>query len=864
MNIWILMKNKVGYKERSIKEELDFILGEQGLNNFKYGYLTEKEYKELIYKYDNGLLEPSPKQKLVINPRVAYVVTEDMIKRSIPINYIEKNKTLLEFGDISRLSFIDPVANLEWDFLYVVNADVFRETALNFNQSKKVNRGRNTGYTQYPKGTTGFKQFWKREFDRIIDGFEPIIEYKDINGNACFKPCGLRITGEFYFYLNYCPIEQLEVDKNDKSINKVDFPKFLLQDYYYFLELDARENPSKYGFDLDFKKSIILAKSRRKGFSLKCAAGACRLIAFFKKTKVIIASESGQEKTDAALTAKKIIPILDHLSSFTPFGRKDVGDVRRNGGWKNEVLKLTSTNVEITLGIFNTKTKEKKGRQSTVSTITLSKPDAIAGEGIQRVYIEESGKIANLSNVWTFTKESLKAGSIYRGIAVVFGTGGDMKSSTGKDGNSKQFSILYNTPEANDFAAYRNIYDYQETYHTVGYFVSDMWSNFGSFIKVNKQRIFGLDAQGNPLFWVAEIVLNKDRLSKLPPKGKIEDYNKFLTQRCKTPSEAFYETSSNFFNSADLIAVKNEIEREQGGFERYYTVGELVEINGVPTFVPDLENKLEPILTRSNENSNKEGALLIYEKPIKVNGQVMPNSYLISVDPVRDQNSGSSHISIIVFKTPVHAQQIGLEGIVARYTGRKRYEPMSYVYRLMVNLSKYYNALITYENDQDGGILQHFTQTGQLDRLLPMPSLVTKKYLPNSSVTRSFGHQMSTEHHKRMGELLLKEWLDRRHTDIKGVNGDEVVTIQGKRNVELLKDRLIIEELIDYNRQGNFDNVLAFMGIIIQYNEYFSDNVDIVRVEQRKKTDEEVRKWINAKLGSNNTFQNNKVGSLNR
>ena len=145
-----------------------------------------------------------------------------------------------------------------------------------------------------------------------------------------------------------------------------------------------------------------------------------------------------------------------------------------------------------------------------------------------------------------------------------------------------------------------------------------------------------------------------------------------------------------------------------------------------------------------------------------------------------------------------------------------------------------------------------------------MPSLVTKKYLPNSSITRSFGHQMSTEHHKRMGELLLKEWLDRRHTDIKGVNGDEVVTIQGKRNVELLKDRLIIEELIDYNRQGNFDNVLAFMGIIIQYNEYFSDNVDIVRVEQRKKTDEEVRKWINAKLGSNNTFSSNKVGSLNR
>jgi len=48
----------------------------------------------------------------------------------------------------------------------------------------------------------------------------------------------------------------------------------------------------------------------------------------------------------------------------------------------------------------------------------------------------------------------------------------------------------------------------------------------------------------------------------------------------------------------------------------------------------------------------------------------------------------------------------------------------------------------------------------------------------------------------------------------------EIHEIGGIRYLDMLEDKAVIEELIAYNRQNNFDVVMALMGAIIQMNEH--------------------------------------------
>lgn len=786
------------------------------------GYKSIEELSTMLESYNEGTLDSSPKEGKVIDPRVAYVVTTDDIKRSIPYEHIRKHRE--SWGELSILSETSPVANLIWDYLFFTDCSVFSPAAKAFDESRRKfkNSGIKPSYTSHIKGTKGYADFWREEFDRIINGYEPIIDN---------KPCGVRISGEYYFYLNYCRIKKIVTLPDGSKRDVLGFPDFLSMDYYYYKELEAREKPRSIGLDDSYRSNMVVLKSRRKGFSFKAAAGAVWIIAFNANARVGIASEpNSADATDAVKCARKCIPIIDHLTEYTPFGRTDPGDPARNGGWKHELLKDTKDSFSFTFGLFNTKTKEKRGRQSTIFTMSLSKDDAASGEGLNRLYFEEAGKISNLDKAWVFSRESMKAGSEKRGIIIGFGTGGEMVSSSGKRGSSRSLAMLFNNPEAAEVGAYDNIYEYKFSNKKCGYFISDMWSNFGSALNIDNVIYPGLDDNGNAIFWVAELCLNIERASKQPPVGTQEDYNRFLTQRCKTPSEALLAISPSVFNIADLIAHRNEVKSSLNGFSKFRIPGELVEKrDGSIEFVPDFEKKYTPIISMDYDRNNRAGCVLMYELPKNIGGVIPDDAYIISVDPIGKNNSGGeSLISIIVMKTPKYTNMMGPEKIVATYVGRPDIRPLDFMYSTLIRFSKLYNAKITYENDNDGGILAHFAAINELRRLMPFPMFVTQKHLPTSkTLLREFGHSVASDRHKTFAEMYLSEWLDYRHSSRKGLDVDgREVTMPGKRNLDMLEDEFIIEQLINYTRAGNYDGVLALMGCIIQFQEKFFVNTN--------------------------------------
>lgn len=844
----------------------------------EYLDLTTPEQKDWLYYNSDGKIlikfvnhkesrenywnvKPTPKEGLIINPDVAVLKTKEDIINEIPFDWISKNENI--YGKLCDLSLDDPVRNTHWDYLFFNDSSVFTPAANAFRKSKKAVKGTavKPTYTHHLEGTKAYKDFWEEEFRRIKFGYEPVVDG---------KPCGVRISGEFYFYINYCPMKKIIEEEDGKSSPEEDFPDFLAMDYYWFKELEAREDPHYFGLDPSYKKSISCAKTRRSGFSYKCAAGSTRILAFENGARVIIASAPDSKKTDAALCAQKCLPILDHISNFTPFGVPDLGDPSDNDGWKNEVPNITNLFVYITLGYFNTRTKRKGGRQSSLITLSLSKDDAASGEGVRRMYIEEGGKVDNLDRVWPFTRESMKAGALFRGVCIIFGTGGSMVTASGKSGTSRPFCDLHYNAEAAELAAFDNIYEYKREPggKKCGWFVSSLWCHFGARLYADSKVYNALDKNGNAFFWVADLLLNKERFDKQPPNSKLEEYNLYLTQKPKTASEAFLVTEGSIFQTADLINLQSTIRMNKGGFSALRTPGSLVFYGDQKVkFIPDLERVLQPITSTTSDSQNKKGCLLLYEAPKKIQGETPPDAYLITVDPIGlNTSSGKSLSSILVFKNPMYFDQFGPKTIVATYYGREDINPQKYVQELLHKLSVYYNAKITYENDRDGGVFDYFLKNNALDRLLNKPARTLAKLLPNSTTNlREFGHSMATTRHKQIAEGLAYEWLGSFIESKNLVDDDNnVVTTIKARNLDLLEDELLIEQLILYNRHGNFDAVMAFFGGILQLNELFSPELNSNEKNSIKEVSNQLYEWYLKKTDKKEELYSYKLSNMNK
>jgi hypothetical protein len=764
-----------------------------------------------------------PKEKIWINPKVFRLLTDEDIIDAIP-KEIEDPSFKKVYGDLSRLSKKDPISNTCWDYLFFKNSSIFTPAARAYTTSKLATIGTNIkpAYTPHIEGTLAYKKFWKEELRRVINGYEPIVDG---------EPCGIRISGEFYFFLNYCVIEKMVKKETGDEVGVRDFPDFLVMDYYFFKEVDSRERPSNYNLPKSHKKvGLTVAKSRRKGFSFKAASGAVWITAFPKSKfssppNVLIASDTGR---DAALCFKKAVVIIDWLTKYTPFGRKNPGNPRTNGGWKHIPMSMTEDSGAFTFGLQSTRnSSSRRGRQSTISTVSLAnRPDKAAGQGADRVYFEEAGKTEKLKAAWEYTRPVLKPGAIIKGLAIIFGTGGSMVKNNGEKGHSYDFSELFNNPLSAELAAYDNIYEYEYSDKKAGLFIPEMWACFGAEINVNGEVHQALDKNGNATFWVAELYINKERKVK-KENGDKAQYDKYLTQYCKTPKEAFLTPEGNIFPVADLFARDSAIRLSRHGYEGLRVQGELVETGDSVYFKVDLNNTLNPIDQRVVTSLDKEGCLLRYEAPMKISNKVPEGAYIISVDPIgQNTSAGKSLTSIIVMKTPKFIHEFGPEKIVCTYRGRSKDRPQQYVHELLMKLSKYYNAKITFENDRDGGILQYFIRKGQISRLMSKPEMTISKFLPGSkTLLREYGHSMGSARHKQIGEDLVLEWLLTRHSNKKVVNEyDEIIQVEGLRNLDLLEDRAIIEELIAYNRTGNFDTTMALMGAIIQINEHWNED----------------------------------------
>lgn len=702
--------------------------------------------------------------------------------------------------NVSHCSIQNPVKNLPFEWIHFTNSYLFSPAANFYNETeKKYKKGR---YTNAIPGTIEYKKYWAEETKRCIHGYEPMID--GILG-------GIRITGEHYFYINYCRILRKTKNKfTGEDVKEEGFPEFLSMDYYYFHTLEWNENPLKFGRLAKDKKGLIVGKSRRKGFSYKNAGGCLHKYTFYPQSYCVIGAYL---KEKAQATMKMVLTMSNFLNEHTEFFLNRAID-------RNDII--TSGRIEKVNGQDTV-----VGFKSTIQMMTFGDSGfKSVGLSATRFVFEEAGIFENLIEAYELTKYLFRDGNIMIGIPIIFGTGGDMESAT------KGFAEMFYNPNKYGLCGFTNIYDLN-TNGSCGYFVDEMWFRPGE-VEINGDVLELVDKDGNPNRWASEVDLDNERNLK---KGSNKaGYILTITQNCKTPSEAFMVPDGNIFPIAELYDRLSKLKADDA-YKYIGTPGELIfsddeaAINGIK-FLADMENKLNPLYEfPSKVGMDREGCIIIYDAPVLIDGEIPSDMYFIGHDPyAMNTDTGESLGATFVLMSPKY-MSYGGNKIVAEYVGRPSGGNSMTVYNTnLEKLSLFYgNAKIMYEvSTGQGDVLNHFTKKKKLALLAGKPTLMLSRNIGTVKSGYTYGCA-TNEVNKGDLEQYVYDWL----LEIRGEaeDGRKITTI------DTLPSRGLIEELIMYSRKINTDRVSSLFMLMVMIQERTNKFAEEVKVKKETAMD---------------------------
>lgn len=642
---------------------------------------------------------------------------------------------------------------------WFTNTDEFREKAIFY----EANKGR---YTLIPKGTEAYKEFWKEE------------DYKCRYGMT--NSVGITITGVNYFYLNYIRIKSEDLVTGRKKFN---FPRFLDIDYDYFHLVEVCRNNKN-------RKGLIFTKPRRTGFSYKDAALISHEYNFYRDSVCVIGAFLEKLSTT---TMNMVLDNLNFLNANTEWRKQ------RNPDTKDFVKARFEKNID---GI-----RVWAGYMSEVKKLTFKdNPFAAVGLSTSIFIFEEAGTLNNLRNAYGITEPCWKDGDNMIGIPIIFGTGGDM------EGGTADFAYMFNNPAQYNLLEFNNIWEEGKSQNICGWFIPATRGRLGIYKdELGKNPQWKgkpmVDDDGNSLedIALASILDNREIKRKGGDPKNIQDA---ITQFPLTPSEAFLRSSGAIFSSIEMHEWLSTLETTASIREDYKKVELYFDTEG------KIKAKLNPDAVDIKDyplkmGDPKKGCIVIWEDPID---NPPYGLYIGGCDPI-DQDKASSSDSLgsfFIYKRFIH-NKTSRDKLVAEYTGRP--ETADEFYEICRRLCIYYNAKCLYEN-QLKGLKAYFEMKNSLQYLCEQPQII-KDIVKDSKVNRGYGIHMNRGSGGATGikdqcELYLRQWLyEERETG----DGPKIMNLHTIRSIPLLK------ELVSYDREGNFDRVIAFMLCILQCKE---------------------------------------------
>ena len=632
----------------------------------------------------------------------------------------------------------------------LANTILFRDEAIRFEK---------TGiYCKDPWGSPAWKLYWQEQLKRCKEGY---------------SVGGMRVTGNHYFYLNFCKIsltssvllenESVVKDKKEKGFSKKSsFPDFWDGDMEYFNIVEKCEKEGKH---------LCLGKTRRRGYSFKSAAICANKYNTVRESLSII----------GAFETKYLYPkgTMTMTNTYLNF-------LNASTGWAKKSQVINKVNHRKASYIENVKgIPVEKGYKSEVMAISYKdNPDSARGKDPSLVLLEEAGKFSNLKASFIATRPSVEDGIHTTGLIIIYGTGGSMESSTA------DFCDLFYNPEPYNIMAFENIWDEGARGTSCGFFVPDYINKVGF-----------IDKEGNS-------IQDKARQYEEAKRGEIsktakdrKTLSKYIVEYPFTPQEAFFLSTGNIFPVVDLKHRLGHVEASSR-IRNADFIGELLFDEGGKVMWKENKESVYPITEFPLKAGNPcEGGIVIFSHPYTdENGHTPPNLYISGVDPYDHDASQTGSLGSTLVYDRLNKK------IVAEYTGRP---PTSKEYYENVRrLLLYYNSKALYENERKG-MFDYFEYKSSLHLLYDEPEII-HDIIQDSKVTRKKGMHM-TKPLKEYGEEMVNSWLIEKRQD------EPFGTENNLFNLHLLRSIPLLKELIAYNSDGNFDRVIAM--ILIMYYE---------------------------------------------
>lgn len=423
--------------------------------------------------------------------------------------------------------------------------------------------------------------------------------------------------------------------------------------------------------------------------------------------------------------------------------------------------------------------------------------EAPAGTTAKSFVIDEVGKFP-FGQVFEAAKPAFLSEFGWRTIPILVGTGGSFENGA----DAERF--FYN-PESNNFLAFTD----ELTGKKTCLFMSGIYRQDCKIvttiaewlIKEGKLEANGYYPELEKIIIrvadkeLAEKTIKEERIKKAGDPDRTE-YLKAIMYNPLTPQECFLNASTNIFN----------VESAKAHQRRLYEQ----ERTGTPVILFHDENRVSHVFTDKlpissfplKNNENKDAPVIIYEFPM----QNPPfGLYVAGVDPYRQGKAQySSSLGAVYIYKRMHDinsemyQDMFVASYVARPDRKEEWEEQA---RLLI---KYYNARTLCEND-DISFIEYMKAKGDAHYLEPQPAWL-REIVHNTTVIREYGIHRSSDKIRDHLNSCLKRYLE---TVIHKELDEEGSVIKEVLGVSRVFDALLLEEVIKFSEDGNFDRIVA-------------------------------------------------------
>ena len=586
--------------------------------------------------------------------------------------------------------------------------------------------------------------------------------HKEICLNGCMMD-GVYINPFLYWHLNIWHTEVDIIDERGRISQKYANPYLRDNEWVITNEIDRAQTE---------KKGLVILGIRRLAKSVIESSYIAWGATFDENSQNII----------AGLNAPDIKLITDKIDKGLNFVPEAWRWQRIEDNWKNQV----------TLGV-----KTKSGERLPFSQILIRNLDegnneeAIAGTKPRKLIIDEIGKGSFL--------RGLQAG--IPGFTTPFGWGCS-PILTGTGGDMKKFmdakSLMFDVNNFN-FLEYKNEKD---TNRIHGLFISNKYrmeakeeSSLGAFVGAN---------ENSDLHNITMLVSNEEKATEITTANlerlkKAGDRMAYLKEKMYYPLEVddiFLNEDTNIF---DIEAAKRQKTRL---LQNERTGTPIILFNDDGNIKHEFTDK-QPITNFPLKNSdNKDAPVVVYEFPME---NPPYGLYVAGVDPYRQ---GKSAYSASLGSVYIYKRMHAISGekyqdmFVASYTARPdKKETWEEQARLLI---KYYNARTLCENDEIS-FIDYMIAKGDSHYLERQPDWL-KEIVPNTTVRRDYGIHRSAEKIRSFLHGCLKKYSEEvMHVE----KDDDGNIISETKGMVKIFDPVLLEEMIQYNEEGNFDRIIA-------------------------------------------------------